>query len=83
MGFPKVVFKIVENQECPLYAYGDSFELTGIAIPLTKESENSFITTSIVKYPSEKKACKILTGDLGKILIQYERGDKIPVCMIS
>jgi CRP/FNR family cyclic AMP-dependent transcriptional regulator len=83
MGFPKVVFKIVENQQCPLYAYGDSFELTGIAIPLTKESENSFITTSIVKYPSEKKACKILTGDLGKILIQYERGDKIPVCMIS
>ena len=83
MGFPKVVFKIVENKKCPLYKYGDSFELTGIAIPLTKESENSFITTSIVKYPSQKEACKILTGDLGKILIQYERADKIPFCMIS
>ncbi len=83
MGFPKVVFKIVENQKCPLYEYGDSFELTGIAIPLTKGSENSFITTSIVKYPSQKKACKILSGDLGRILIQYERGDKIPFCMIN
>lgn len=83
MGFPKVVFKIIENRECPLYKYGDSFELTGIALPLTNNSENSFITTSIVKYPQEKKACKILTGDLGRILIEYERGDKIPLCMIS
>lgn len=83
MGFPKILFRIVENRSCPLFQYGDSFELSGIAIPLASEGENSFITTSIVKFPLERKICKILNGDLGKIVIQYERADKIPVCMIS
>ncbi len=83
MGFPKILFRIVENRSCPLYQYSDVFELSGIAIPLTGDSENSFITTSIIKYPSERKICKILNGDLSKIVIQYERADKIPVCMIS
>ena len=83
MGFPKVIFRIVENRSCPLYQYNDIFELSGISIPITNETENSFITTSIIKYPLTKKVCKILNGDLSKIVIQYERGDKIPVCMIS
>jgi CRP/FNR family transcriptional regulator, cyclic AMP receptor protein len=83
MGFPKILFRIVENRSCPLYQYGDVFELSGIAIPLASENENSFITTSIAKFPLERKICKILNGDLGKIIIQYERVDKIPVCMIS
>jgi CRP/FNR family transcriptional regulator, cyclic AMP receptor protein len=83
MGFPKVVFRIVENRSCPLYQYGDSFNLTGIAIPISSNTENTFITTAIVNYPDEKKVCKILNGDLAKIIIQYERGDQIPVCMIS
>lgn len=83
MGFPKILFRIVEHRNCPLYQYNDIFELSGIAIPLTDESTSSFITTSIVKYPTERKICKILNGDLNKIVIQYERADKIPVCMIS
>ena len=83
MGFPKILFRIVENRSCPLYQYGDFFELSGIAVPLASENENSFITTTIVKFPLERKVCKILDGDLGKIVIQYERADKIPVCMIS
>jgi hypothetical protein len=83
MGFPKVLFRIVESRSCPLYEYSDSFSLSGIAIPLTNETENSFITTSIITYPAGKKICKILNGDLSKLVIQYERGDKLPVCMIS
>ncbi len=83
MGFPKVSFRIVENRSCPLYEYSDSFALSGIAIPLTNNSENSFITTSIITYPAGKKICKILNGDLSKLVMQYERGDKVPVCMIS
>lgn len=83
MGFPKVVFRIVENRSCPLYQYGDSFNLTGIAIPIANKAENTFITTAIVNYPDDKKVCKILNGDLAKIIIQFERGDKIPICMIS
>jgi CRP/FNR family cyclic AMP-dependent transcriptional regulator len=83
MGFPKILFKIFENRSCPLYEYGDALELSGIAIPLTSGGENSFITTSIISYPPGKKVCKILNGDLSKLVIQYERGDKIPVCMLS
>lgn len=83
MGFPKAVFRIVENRSCPLYQYGDSFNLTGIAIPIASNQENTFITTAIVNYPDDKKVCKILNGDLAKIIIQYERGDQIPICMIS
>lgn len=83
MSFPKVLFKIVENRHCPLYGYDDAFKLAGIAIALTSEGENSFITTAIVTYPSGKKVCKILDNDLSRLLIQYERVDKIPVCMIS
>ncbi len=83
MGFPKIVFTIVENRSCPLYEYGDALELSGISIPLTSSMENSFITTAIVSYPVKKKICKILNGDLAKLVIQYERGDKIPVCMLS
>lgn len=83
MGFPKIIFSIVENRSCPLYQYGDEFALSGIAIPLTSEDENSFITTSIITYPAKKEVCKILNGDLSKLVIQYERGDKIPVCMMS
>ncbi len=83
MGFPKILFRIVENRSCPLYEYNDGFALSGIAIPLTNDNENSFITTSIITYPPGKKICKILNGDLSKLVIQYERGDKIPICMIS
>ncbi|MDP3478623.1 MAG: cyclic nucleotide-binding domain-containing protein [Desulfoprunum sp.] len=83
MGFPKVAFRVVENRACPLYEYGDSFKLTGIAIPISNEAENTFITTTIINFPLDKKVCKVLNADLTKIMILYERGDKIPVCMIS
>ena len=83
MGFPKISFTIAENRSCPLYQYDDRFLLSGIAIPLTHEAENSFITTSILTFPAGKKICKILNGDLAKLVIQYERGDKIPVCMLN
>lgn len=73
----------MENRNCPLYEYGDTISLTGISIPIANNTENTFVTTAIVDYPAEKKICKILNGDLAKIIIQYERGDKIPVCMIS
>lgn len=83
MGFPKVTFRVVENRRCPLFEYGDTFCITGIAIPVNNEEDNSFITTSVVNTPIDKKRCKILNADLTRLVIQYERGDKIPVCMIN
>ncbi len=83
MGFPEVKFRIVENRKCPLFDYGDTFCVTGIAIPVQSSQNNSFITTSVVHTPVGKKSCKILNADLTRLIIQYERGDKIPVCMIN
>ncbi|MEN8188284.1 MAG: DUF4388 domain-containing protein [Thermodesulfobacteriota bacterium] len=83
MGFPKVLFKVIENNRCPLYAYDDHFVVTGITISMASEEENSFITTAIIHSPLDKEKCKILNGDLTKIIIQYERADRIPVCMIT
>lgn len=83
MGSPKVFFRIIENKKCPHFEYGDSFTVTGIAISMNQEKENTFLTTSIIHTPVGKKPCKILNSDFTRILIQYERGDKIPVCILN
>jgi CRP/FNR family transcriptional regulator, cyclic AMP receptor protein len=83
MGFPKVLFRIIEDRQCPLYEYGDIFSVTGIAISIINDHENAFITTSIVHTPIGKKVCKILNSDLTRIIMHYERGDKVPICLIS
>ena len=83
MGFPKAVFKITEIKNCPLYSYGDLFGVTGITISMSSDDDNTFVTTSIIHSPLEKEKCTILSGDLTRIIIQYERADRIPVCMIT
>lgn len=83
MAFPKAVFKVSEATKCPLYAFGDLFSVMGITISMNSEEENTFIVTTIIHSPLEKEKCKILNSDLTKIIVQYERADKIPVCMVS
>jgi CRP/FNR family transcriptional regulator, cyclic AMP receptor protein len=83
MGFPKAVFKVSEVRNCPLYVYGDLFGVTGITISMNAKEENTFVNTTIIYSPTDREKCKILSGDLTKVIIQYERADKIPVCMIS
>ncbi len=83
MGFPKAVFKVTEIKNCPLYSFGDLFAVTGITISMISKEENTFITTAIIHSPRDKEKCKILNGDLTKIIIQYDRADKIPTCLIS
>lgn len=83
MGFPEVKFRIVEMKKCPLYDYGDTFSISGISISMKSEEDNSSITSSVVHTPFNKKKCKILCADLNRLIIQYERGDQIPACMID
>ena len=83
MGFPKISFRICENRECPLYRYGDIFTLSGIAISMENDGELSFINTTVVHYPKGREHCKILCSDFTKIIVEYERADLIPDCMIS
>ena len=83
MGFPKINFRICETRHCPLFRYGDLFQISGIAISMESNGEHSFINTTMVHSPSNRGSCKILNGDLTKIIIEYERADQIPDCMIS
>jgi len=83
MAFPKAVFKVVETKNCPLYDFGDLFSVTGITISMHSNEDNTFVVTAIIHSPEEKENCKILNGDLTRIIIQYERADRIPVCMVS
>lgn len=83
MGFPKICFRICETRHCPLFRYGDLFHISGIAISMESNGENSFINTTVVHSPPHRGTCKILYGDLTKIMIEYERADQIPDCMIS
>jgi len=83
MGFPKAVFKVTEVKNCPFYTSDDIFAISGITISMNSGEENTFVNTTIIYSPIEKEKCKILSGDLTKVLIQHERADKIPVCTIS
>lgn len=83
MAFPKVSFRICETRHCPLYRYGDIFTVSGIAIGMESGGDHSFINTTVVHSPAQREHCKILCGDLTKIIIEYERADQIPDCMIS
>ncbi len=83
MGFPKVVFKVTEVKNCPLYTYGDLFAVSGITISMNSGEENTFVNTTIIYSPIEKEKCKILSSDLTKVLIQHDRADQIPACTIS
>jgi len=83
MGFPRESFRISENHHCPLFRYGDTFTVSGIALAIASAGDHSFINTTVVHSPPHREQCKILYGDLTKIIIEYERADQIPDCLIS
>ena len=83
MGFPKIDFRVCETRHCPLFRYGVIFHISGIAVYMESNGDNSFINTTVVHTPAGRGNCKILNGDLSRIIIEYERADQIPDCMIS
>ena len=83
MGYAKIEFRVSETRHCPLFRFGDLFQLSGIAVHMESQGENSFINTSVVHAPPGRGSCKILNGDLTRIIIEYERADQIPDCLIT
>ncbi len=83
MSIPRVLFKVVENNKCPLYCYGDEFAVTGTIIPMASAKGQTCLSTMILTFPLGKGKCKILHGDLTKIVTHYERVDKMPACILS
>ncbi len=78
MSSTEIAFKVVDETNCPFYKADDEFKLSGNALSLKLDRENTFISTAIVRFPNDRTACRILIGDLTNVLIQYENIDKIP-----
>ncbi|MCL2459726.1 MAG: Crp/Fnr family transcriptional regulator, partial [Desulfobulbus sp.] len=60
MGFPKISFHVCESRHCPLFRYGDVFQISGIAICMESQNAHSFINTTMVHSPPNRESCKIL-----------------------
>jgi len=78
MSSTEIAFKVVYETNCPFYKAYDEFKLSGNALSLELDRENTFISTAIVRFPNHRTACRILIGDLISVLIQYKNIDKIP-----
>jgi CRP-like cAMP-binding protein len=78
MSSTELTFKLIKESDCPFYDVGDEVKLSGNALLLKLEDENTFISQAIVRFPGSKKSCRTLIGDLTKLLIQHENIDKIP-----
>lgn len=78
MNSPEAIFKVIEDNECPLYKVGDIFKLVGKALFLDYKSEKTFITTAVINVPEKSEPCRILVADITSILIEYGGLDKVP-----
>jgi CRP-like cAMP-binding protein len=78
MRTSEVAFKIVESAQCPYYARGDLFVLSGNALLLELQQEKSFVTTAIIRPPLKKQTCRILIADITRALIQHGNVDRLP-----
>jgi len=78
MNFNKIVLRVYETDDCPLYRQGDAFALSGIAISTGGKKGKSFVTTTVIHTPTNRENCKILSGDLNRLVIEHERADLVP-----
>lgn len=62
-----------------MYRKGDIISVSGIAV-ITENSETggALVTTTKVTTPGNRKNCRILGGDLNRLVIEHERADLIP-----
>ena len=78
MSSTEIAFKVVDENNCPFYNADDEIKLSGNALSLEFDREQTFVSTAIVRFPNDRSACRILIGDLTNTLLQYQNIDKIP-----
>lgn len=83
MSSSEAVFKVVDVIGCPFYKKGDEFRISGNALFLEHIKGSKFVSTAIIGLPSKRRECRTLIGELTKILVEYERVDRIPDSVIS
>ena len=83
MGFSRITFKVYMAEDCPLYRQGDRISLSGIAVPMHSDDNNSMVSSTVVTLPPNRENCKTLCGDFNRLIIEHERADLIPEGIIS
>lgn len=83
MSFNEAIFKVVDVRDCPYYRDGDEFKVSGNALLLEHNKGSKFISTAIIDLPYQRRECRTLVSDLTKILVEFERVDRIPDRVIS
>ncbi|MDM8524346.1 DUF4388 domain-containing protein [Desulfococcaceae bacterium HSG8] len=83
MSHPETIFKIIEENNCPLYELGDEFKLSGKALLSKVGRKRTFITTSVIKMPHLRPPCRVLIEDLTRVLIKYERMENVEKCVTT
>ena len=78
MSSTEIAFKVVDENNCPYYNTNDEIKLSGNALSLEFDKEQTFISTAIVRFPNDRSVCRMLIGDLTNALVQYKNIDKIP-----
>lgn len=78
MSSTEIAFRVVEETSCPFYKSDDEFKLSGNALSLELEKEQTFISTTIVRFPDDRTSCRTFIGDLNNLLVQYQNIDRIP-----
>lgn len=78
MGSTEITIRVVEETNCPFYKAEDELKLSGNALSIKLDSEQTFISTTIVRFPNDRTTCRVLIGDLTNVLVQYKNIDKIP-----
>lgn len=79
MNQQRIKLQVRDIADCPMYRAGDVFTVTGIAVIMeSNEGSGSLVTTTVVKGPDNRKNCRILGGDLNRLIIEHERADLIP-----
>jgi CRP-like cAMP-binding protein len=78
MSSTEIAIRVVEETNCPFYKADDEFKLSGNALSLELDKEQTFISTSIVRFPNHRTSCRIIIGDLNNVLVQYKNIDRIP-----
>lgn len=83
MSHPKAIFRIIHENNCPIYNLGEEFSLSGNALLVEPGMEKLFITTTVINLPNTSQTCRSLVAELTKVIIEFESIDKIPARVID
>jgi hypothetical protein len=72
MSSTEIAFRVVEEINCPFYKADDEFKLSGNALSLELEKEQTFISTTIVRFPGDRTSCRTFIAAASSLLAKHK-----------